>query len=520
MTKLLSGLEDSIEIADSDFLHQGDVSESDDRKLTFGDAKEYFSGDRVIRVSSVAEIEALTLSDGDQVNLSGLKGGPFKFDSSDLSAEVAADPQQGVYIAPSSDPTGASGASVRQEIDFSNIRGEWFGVKVDNSTDDYAALQAAVDWAAQAVDGGQGAIVKLKTGVCLLSQTIDGPNRVAISGPNGRGLVFRPFAGFSDSYMFHFVNGTNSMFGSRLEHCYVDGRGFNMTALILSDAWQETCGLRDTVLQFDGTTQYGLLYQNGFGGAAYLPLVDIEIFSDSTAVSQAGIKVSTISAVGGFVLDIHGATMAGTTTNPIPAGVIMDNDSLALKGFHVEYCDSAVTMAGAGSLSVDTITGSANDVVDLITLGSGFTGKVSARSIIPNGATGQSIKNNITGNNIPASFGMLADYSYPSTYSENTALAWVAFNGSDGSILDSFNVDSVTRSSTGQYVVNYSNALPSNERCISWSTNVDSVDAVVVTATGSTSTTDQIKVRRLGSFAGAYYDAQKVRVTVFGNSVV
>ena len=278
--------------------------------------------------------------------------------------------------------------------------------------------------------------------------------------------------------------------------------------------------MRDVVLQYDGTTNYGLRYINGYGGAAYLPLNDIEIFSDSTAALQAGIRVEEISVVGGFVLDIHGATMAGTTTNPMPSAVLMDNDSLCVKGLHIEYATTAINMAGAGSLSADTVTGSANAVTDIISFGSGFTGKVSARNIIPNGATGNSIKNNVTGTNIPASLGMLPTYSYPDVLSENTALAWVVFNGADGSILDSYNVDSVTRASTGQYTINYSRTLPVGERGIGWSTNVDSADAVVVTATGGTSTTDAIKVRRLGAFSGAYYDAQRVKIVVFGNSVV
>lgn len=40
--------------------------------------------------------------------------GIFAFDAANLSAAVAADPQQGIYIVPSSDATGASGAWVRQ----------------------------------------------------------------------------------------------------------------------------------------------------------------------------------------------------------------------------------------------------------------------------------------------------------------------------------------------------------------------------------------------------------------------
>ena len=99
-------------------------------------------------------------------------------------------------------------------------------------------------------------------------------------------------------------------------------------------------------------------------------------------------------------------------------------------------------------------------------------------------------------------------------------MAWVVFDGATGAIQSAFNVSSVTRAGTGQYTLNYTDALPVGERGISWSTNVDSADAVIVTSTGGTTTSDAINVRRLGAFAGAYYDAQRVKITVFGNSVV
>lgn len=418
------------------------------------------------------------------------------------------------------DPTG-SGVFVRAAVDPGNIRAEWAGVKADNSgNDDYQAWVDILAYAAAAFDGAQGAQVNCKYGVTHISDTIVLPNRVAVSGPNGRGLVWKPHSSFVANYMFDAVNGTSSMFGSRLEECYIDARGFNMLAPIRSQAWQETCGLRNVVIQYDGTTPYGLFITQGYGGAAYLPLKDIEIFADSTDPTPTPIFVDTISTVGGFVLSIDGATIAGTATNPVGRGVYMENDSLIAKGCHVEYCENAIVANGVGGVSVDTLTGSANAVTDLLALISTFTGKVSARNLIPNGATGNSVKNNITGANLPASLGIIPDYAYPSVRSENTALAWVVFDGANGTILESFNVASVTRSAVGQYTLNFDDALPAGERSVAATTNVDSVDAVVVTATGGTATSEAIRVRRLGSFAGAYYDAQRVRVAIFGNSVV
>jgi hypothetical protein len=66
--------------------------------------------------------------------------GEFVFDSSNHSAHVTADAAQAIYVAPSSDTTGASGAWVRKFT--CAMAPEWFGAKGDGTTDDYAAFVA------------------------------------------------------------------------------------------------------------------------------------------------------------------------------------------------------------------------------------------------------------------------------------------------------------------------------------------------------------------------------------------
>ncbi|MCC4260775.1 MAG: phage tail fiber protein [Pseudomonadota bacterium] len=88
------------------------------------------------------------------VNLvAGGRSGIFYFNPADLSAEVSADTQQGVYVAPANDPTGASGAWVRQYGQSVLVSPEvfvpWFGDIA--GVNDQAACSAAIAFAG---DGG------------------------------------------------------------------------------------------------------------------------------------------------------------------------------------------------------------------------------------------------------------------------------------------------------------------------------------------------------------------------------
>ena len=79
-------------------------------------------------VATLAALKALAAGVHDVVTLQGRTaagdGGEGTFDwiGSDLSAEVAADTESGVYAPPNSDPTGASGAWVRQAVAVIDIR--------------------------------------------------------------------------------------------------------------------------------------------------------------------------------------------------------------------------------------------------------------------------------------------------------------------------------------------------------------------------------------------------------------
>lgn len=293
-----------------------------------------------------------------------------------------------------------------------------FGAVGDGVTDDTAAINAAISYAATAINGATGMSVYFPTGTYLISSKITLPNRVGLQGANGRGSIIKPHSTFADSYMFHAVNGTSAMFGSWLRDMWIDARGKNMTAVVWSQAWQETCGMDRVLIQFDGTTQTGFLYTDGYGGAALLKLQDVEIFSNSSYSTVRGIRVNSVSLVGGFVLMVDNSTLAGDAVNKMDIGIDMVNDSLIATGVHGENIDGSILlMQGAGCLSADTITGSSTAVNDLVALGSGFTGKMHLRNMIPNGATGFTVNDDVTGRDIPASAGVIPEYVYqPSAF--------------------------------------------------------------------------------------------------------
>jgi len=103
---------------------------------------------RTIYVDTVSDLKSLDtglLSNGQSVKVSTTgRVGDFSWVSGDQSTNVTADPEEGVWVAPTSDATGASGAWKRI---YRFLRPEFFGADTasgDNST----ALQAYFDWCA------------------------------------------------------------------------------------------------------------------------------------------------------------------------------------------------------------------------------------------------------------------------------------------------------------------------------------------------------------------------------------
>ena len=127
-------------------------------------------------VSSLAALKALdvsSLTDGASAfvvyrsSLGDNGGGPFYWDSSNLAAKVSEDTQNGIYVAPDSASTGASGAWVRSINGQINVL--WFGADPSGVADSAAAIRQAI--VASAVEGAES--VKLPRGKYKVASNIN-----------------------------------------------------------------------------------------------------------------------------------------------------------------------------------------------------------------------------------------------------------------------------------------------------------------------------------------------------------
>lgn len=121
--------------------------------------------------------------------------GEFVWNGSDLSALVAADTAQGLYVAPAAAPTGASGAWVRKFSGRANVK--WFGAVGDDVTNDGPAFVAALAALhASKMTGTQygygrgslGLFIPASTKPYYLgTSTLDVTHTLIIEGENGAG---------------------------------------------------------------------------------------------------------------------------------------------------------------------------------------------------------------------------------------------------------------------------------------------------------------------------------------------
>jgi len=100
------------------------------------------------------------------------------------------------------------------------------------------------------------------------------------------------------------------------------------------------------------------------------------------------------------------------------------------------------------------------------------------------------------------------------------AKAWVSFVGSTAAIRGSYNVSSITRSSAGNYTVNFTTAMPdANYSCVASATQTSNGSVYLFINTGGAPTTSScfVFMTQSGSGTGSQVDASIVNVSISGN---
>jgi hypothetical protein len=106
---------------------------------------------------------------------------------------------------------------------------------------------------------------------------------------------------------------------------------------------------------------------------------------------------------------------------------------------------------------------------------------------------------------------------------QGSAKAWVNFNGISGSVAirASYNVSSVTRNATGYYTINFTNALPDANYCVSGTAAIGSGNLLALTpftattsATYTAGTTSSFNVAS-SNLTTAVVDSSAICVSVF-----
>ena len=98
---------------------------------------------------------------------------------------------------------------------------------------------------------------------------------------------------------------------------------------------------------------------------------------------------------------------------------------------------------------------------------------------------------------------------------QGSAKAWVNFDGTTGTRRASYNVSSVTRSSTGIYIVNFTTALADANYSSVVSAGEGSAAGITFRAPSATPTTTTFLIETTNSNQSAYEDASYVSVAIF-----
>jgi hypothetical protein len=415
------------------------------------------------------------------------------------------------------------------------VYAEWWGARGGPSgrTDNNIPIQYALDAVQSVIDtdfttpapnpnNNGGAVILAYSTDYLMSGRIHLRSRARILG-QGRysELKINNATWGTDTEMVLSQNGTNSQFWCRLENLTVNANENTViTRVIYAPAWQESCGLRDVLIE--NFRCHGVYLDTGYGGAVGSSFKSVQFFpSQSIASAKAMIYANFTSySVGVYNLLLDEISFAGWTT-AAPPGIDLSGlfatgrVRIQCKGVFMEGVDYGITLDTDASLYGVLGAGGNPSTNSVIACNSSWTGEIDCPRIGKGGATYlvrsfAASPTNIYRDVEPVFHRVV----YPHTPSEIMAYCR---NTAAGGTLDStaFGFSSISRTGAGQYTINFDAAkfAPNGGTAYRTRVEIGSVAGSTYYVAGQTSSSISLVFKNLANVAA---DCDLFDVFVYG----
>jgi hypothetical protein len=229
-------------------------------------------------------------------------------------------------------------------------------------------------------------------------------------------------------------------------------------------------------------------------------------------------EFNSISSAISSKADTASPTFTGTPAAPT-ATTGANTTQLATTAFVNSERTATATLTNK-TLTSPTISGGSISGITDLAVADGGTGRSTLTAnevLIGNGTSGINSVAPGTSGNVLTSDGTTWVSSTPATIASQLAKAWVNFAGSDGTRNSSFNVSSVTRTSTGNYTVTFTTAMPNANYSIVGSANRNGAPTDSSGFAYFTQSTGSCGVTAAGPVGGAFIDATSVSMAVFSS---
>lgn len=320
-------------------------------------------------VATIAAMQALTGMAAGSVALLTQSGreGTFVWNASNLATKVSADTYQGIYVAPSSDTTGASGAWVR--IHTGVIELAWFGVANGASTN-AARVESAIELIATSGLGGHFRLPRASIAVPInFDRDVFIRRGIILEGHGATASTPGTFCTFPTSYS-GFRGSWDDLGGMNVDPYDIHFRGI--------EVYQATNNTNTAIVSYNATTRVVTLPAAGDWTNGQLVWIEgagiTYAVKGRTGATTNGSPTITVTSVGGNPgvhvgqpIDVAGAGFpAGTTVSAWNTSTITAsaNATATVSGaiYTVIYPCIGHIVSGGGttSLTLDIVSNTQN----------------------------------------------------------------------------------------------------------------------------------------------------------------